>query len=186
MRKTAPLLVELAGFGDAMIARQQIGIKPHVGRAARVGVIAQANELCAGQSRAKLHQRGDVRAANLRTKNDDQVLLAAKLVAKIMWRLAPVRCRQAAAIFTNLKRARNRSSRARNAANLPSAPCRNLREPSGLALQLDGLRIHHVQLRRHAGERCCESAKPAADAAPWDRCRSAESPARCTHRAWWR
>ena len=69
--------------------------------------------------------------------------------------------------------------------SLPSGRLESARS-RGLPAQLDRLRSSPHKAWRGAGGRWCGSATPAADAAPWDRCRSAESPGRWTHRAWWR
>ena len=65
-----------------MIAREQVGIKAHIGRSPRVGVVSQAKELGARDAGAELHQGGEIASTNFRSKDDDQILLAPKLLAK--------------------------------------------------------------------------------------------------------
>ncbi len=81
-RNAAPLFMEFAGVGNAMVSRQQVGVETHVGRAAGVGVVGQADELRARNAQAELHQRSHVVPANLRSENNDEVLLAAQLLAQ--------------------------------------------------------------------------------------------------------
>jgi hypothetical protein len=57
----APFLLELLRAGDRFVSRQQIGIKPHFAGPAGIRVIAQADQLCSGQSCGKTHQLLDVR-----------------------------------------------------------------------------------------------------------------------------
>ena len=73
---TSPFLVEYSDVADRVIPGQKIRIQAHVGGAAGIGIVAQANEFHAWNTRAKLDQRGNIMAANLAAKNDDQILLA--------------------------------------------------------------------------------------------------------------
>jgi hypothetical protein len=74
--------VEALAPAGRVIAGQQIGIEAHVGRAARVGVVGEADELCAGNAPDPNVTSWQCRlAADLRAEDDDEILFAAQLVA---------------------------------------------------------------------------------------------------------
>src|SRR5208282_6856447 len=74
--------MEVAGSGTRVIAGEQVGIKAHVGGAARVGVIGEAYKFDAGDGRAEADEAGNIVAANFRAENDDEILFGAQLVAE--------------------------------------------------------------------------------------------------------
>src|SRR6266849_370107 len=125
-----------------MIARQQVRIEPHVG-AARVGIVTQANQLRSSNTRAEFRQRSNVATAKLKYKNNDQILLTAKLVAKLMrkcgrGRPARVVGRQRGFYPINPSQKRGEP---------PLSSFSNLQKRSRLPPQLDLPRIHDVQPR---------------------------------------
>src|SRR5208283_3023231 len=69
------------------VARQHVRIKPHVGCAARVGVIGKADELCALRE-AEINQGLDGCAADFGAEDNDQPLLGLYFLAQIIQRLA--------------------------------------------------------------------------------------------------
>ncbi len=138
--RNRPLLMEVAGSRCRVIAGQQVGIEAHVRRAARVGVIGEADKFRAGDAGAESDQAGDVVAANFRAENDDEILFAAQLIAERDPR-----------VFIRASRwpghPRLRSSPARKLATLPSAPAGICVKARRLPPQLDRLRIDHIELR---------------------------------------
>src|ERR1700724_252310 len=77
-----PLFAKLAGLRNRVIPRQEVGIKAHIGGAARVCVVGEADELSSRNEGTEVHQRPDIASAKLRTEYDNQIRLAAKLVAQ--------------------------------------------------------------------------------------------------------
>ncbi len=65
-----------------MISGKQVGIESHVSRAARVGVIGEADELCSFW-RAVGDQRVDGFAAQLWAENDEQIAFGGERVAQL-------------------------------------------------------------------------------------------------------
>src|SRR5208283_6022625 len=113
------------------------GVEPHIGGTARVGVIAEADELRASRQ-SEVHQRLDVLAAQLGAKDDDQAFLILQHVSHLGERLA------------REMRRRNRIGGAVvSAEELYEAAFgagRDLRKRCSLAMQLDGRGIYQVQL----------------------------------------
>ena len=67
---------------DWVITREQVGIETHVGGAAGVGVIAEADEFRPRDRRTEGYEACDVIAPDLGTENDDEVLFAPEFVAQ--------------------------------------------------------------------------------------------------------
>ena len=101
-----------------------------------------------GIAAAEFHQRGNRLAPNLRSENNDQILLAAKLISKRS-RVA-VRAPSVAGDSPALPEpspSAAESSPPRNAANCPSVPAGICRNPAACRRKLYLLRVHHIQLR---------------------------------------
>ena len=132
-----PLLVEARRAGHGSVARQHVGIEPHVGCTAGIGVIAQADELRALR-KAEVDQSLDVAAAQLGTEDDDQAGFSFHRVA------------QFGQSFASELLGDNRVGCAVVAGEeLHQAAFgtgRDLRKRRSLPVQLDGRRIRHVQL----------------------------------------
>ena len=62
---TPPFCVKLAGIGHSVVPGKQIRIEAHVSRAARIGIIGQAYELCECDAGAELDQGSNIGGTNL-------------------------------------------------------------------------------------------------------------------------
>ena len=65
-----------------MIAGKQVGIQAHIGCAARVGVVGEADEPGSGNAGAECHQAGDVVAKDFGAEDDYQIQFGFQLVAE--------------------------------------------------------------------------------------------------------
>src|SRR4029077_17289851 len=82
----APFFVVFVRAVDGDVPGKKIGVKAHVGRAARVGVVAQADELGARPG-AELDNGGNVSALKFGAKDDDEVFLRSQFVAQLFQRV---------------------------------------------------------------------------------------------------
>ena len=86
----------------------------------------------------ELHQSSNVSALQLRAKDDDEIFLAFQFVAQLFQRVirsAGARERSGSSIIA-----------IEEGDKLAFAARRHLHKSGGLALQLDGLRVHHKKL----------------------------------------
>ena len=120
------------------VAGQHVGIESHVGRAARICVIAQANKFGA-QREAEFDQRFDILTAQLGAKDNHQPALILQPIAHLGEGLA-------GQLWRGDGIARSIISREKlHEAALGSGS--DLCERRSLPVQLDGRGIHYVQFR---------------------------------------
>ena len=55
VRKRAPLVVKFRPAGEGDVSRKKVGTKAHVGSAAGIGIVSQADKFCAPDYRAQPH-----------------------------------------------------------------------------------------------------------------------------------
>ena len=70
------------GLRDRSVAGEHVGEQAHVGCAARVGVVGEEGELCAGNGKAEVDERFEVAAAKLGADEDEELLFCFDGVAE--------------------------------------------------------------------------------------------------------
>src|SRR5207245_9118645 len=120
-----------------MIPGKKVWIETHVGGAARVRVVSEANEFCTRNSGSKLNQHLNIVPADLGTEDDDEVLLAAKFIAQSDRVLATSGFAGQGVGYGVLT--------SKECGDFALGAFRNPREVCGLTPQLGTLRVDHVQ-----------------------------------------
>jgi len=125
-----PLLAEFSASRlSPLITRQQVGIQAHISRTSRIGIVAQTDEL-APEFRRRISPARQSPHPNLRSENDNQILLATKLISKpaaVVW--------FACAVAGDPPAVPSQPSRRiipSECSKLPLSPRRNLQKPSRL------------------------------------------------------
>ena len=161
---------------ERRVTGQAVGQHAHVGRAARIRIVAERHELRVlppnrARERNEIANRG---ALNIRAKQDDHIVFGFERGLQLHQRFGGLRDRTGPVSVASQRTAARSPPAGTSHGNL----C--------LAMNLARAAIDRRRAARRDGARRCESARRPADSVASRRCRSAEWRSRCRRPPSWR